>query len=304
MGLLGLFVDSKSVSKQNIQKIEQVADVCDAECAECESATDTAELEKSEGVFGKLKVEQDFPLFGSGKTAKIHFVVPTSQNDWAHDACNEKKGSVQQKVSEWIEKNQSKYPGGEGESMKCNVSSLPIDIMDIEAMRGAKSDVLVLPHFLTIKGLKSSDVDAQLRVLVPLLIDNKRNELLAMDNIEEAKENSFVFLCSHRTRDKRCGITAPILQRTFFNELQKHGLYRDVADFRHGGCNVAFVNHVGGHKFVANVILYLKQSHSLIWLARVTPRNVPAIVNLMVVPENPQLPWPEKVRCVQKYTAW
>ncbi|SCU79279.1 LANO_0A05688g1_1 [Lachancea nothofagi CBS 11611] len=304
MGLLSLFKGSGNVSKQDVAKIEKVVEVCDRECEDCAPAEDVAEMEKDEAKFSKLKVEQDASLFGSSKSSKLHFVVPTSQTDWEHDACYEKKGSVQHKIATWVEDNKSRFPQGEGENMSCNVSSLPIDMLDIEVMRGTKNDVLVLPHFLWIKSLEVGHVNSQLEVLVPLLLANQRDELLALDNIEEAKERSFVFLCSHKTRDKRCGITAPILQKIFWQQLKENGLYRDASDFRPDGCTVAFVNHVGGHKFAANVIMYLKPSHSLIWLGRVAPRHIPAIVELMIVPEKPQLPWPEKVRCVQKYSSW
>ncbi|SCU91299.1 LAFA_0F02938g1_1 [Lachancea sp. 'fantastica'] len=305
MGLLGFFRDSQQVSKQDLAAIEEVVEVCERQCGDCDAEEGHAAIESDEAKFGKLKIEHDKPLYGSSKTAKIHFVVPTSQTDWEHDACSEKKGSVQYQIAEWIDKRGSDFSTkGTGESIKCNVSSLPIDAMDIDVMRGMKNDVLVLPHFLRIKALAASDVKDQLDELVPLLVENQRDQLLTRSNIEEARENSFVFLCSHKTRDKRCGITAPILQKIFHQELQQHGLYRDNSDFRPGGCVVGFVNHVGGHKFAANVILYLKSSHSLIWLARVTPKNVPAIVNLMIVPEKPQLPWPEKVRCVEQYAAW
>ncbi|CEP63428.1 Apd1p LALA0_S08e02234g [Lachancea lanzarotensis] len=304
MGLLGYFKDSQQVSKQDLEAIEQVVELCDRQCGDCDAEEGAAAIERGEAKFGKLKIEHNASLYGSSETAKIHFVVPTSQTDWARDACEEKKGSVQYKIARWIDKHGADYPQGTGDAIKCSVSSLPIDAMDIDVMRGIKNDVLVLPHFLKIKALSASDVKSQLNKLVPLLLANERDQLLALENIEEARENSFVFLCSHKTRDKRCGITAPILQKLFHQELQPHGLYRDNSDFRPGGCTVGFVNHVGGHKFVANVVLYLKSSHSLIWLARVTPKNVPAIVNLMIVPEKPQLPWPEKVRCVEQYAAW
>ncbi|CUS21683.1 LAQU0S03e08284g1_1 [Lachancea quebecensis] len=302
MGLLKLFKSEDSVSKKDIAKIEQVAEVCSSECEDCKSSS--ADIERDEARVSSLKIDHETPLFGSSKSSKVHFVVPTSQTDWAHDACAETEGTVQWELAQWIDANSGKFKGGEGDTMRCSVSSLPKDIMDIDVMRGRKNDVLVLPHFLLIKHLKAEDVAKTAETVVPLLLENKRDELLAMENIEEAKEQAFVFLCSHKTRDKRCGITAPILQKGFFRELQEHDLYRDPSDFRPGGCNVAFVNHLGGHKFAANVLIYLRRSHSLIWLGRVTPKHIPVIVNTMIVPEKPRIPWPEKVRCVQKYSGW
>lgn len=303
MGLLSLLKRPKGLSNDALSQIEQVADLCTKECDSC-ACEDSNENSSDEAKFAKLKIEMEDPLFGSSKTSKIHFIVPTSQTDWAHDACSEKRGSVQNRVATWIDANKSQYKGGVGEVMRCSVSSMPIDIMDIDVMRGKKNNVLVLPHFLWIKNLKADDVGGTLEELVPLLVANKREELMKKDNIEEAKEQSFIFLCSHNTRDKRCGITAPILKKHFEEELREKGLFRDISDFRPDGCSVFYVNHVGGHKYAANVIIYLKKSHSLIWLARVTPKHTKSIIDLIVIPEKPKLPWPEKVRCVQKYESW
>lgn len=313
MGILGFWKSKEAVSSKAKDEISQVVEVCDENecCGECSHNDDSADgestldLDRDEATFSKLKIEQEEPLYGSSKSSKIHFVVPTSQTDWKHDACVEKDGSVQYKIDKWLEKNKGRYENqGSGQVMRCSVSSLPIDIMDVDVMRGKKNNVLVLPHFLWINNLRSDEVDATLDDLVPLLLEDKREQLLAKDNITESRQQAFVFLCSHRTRDKRCGITAPILQRRFDKELQKHGLYRDVSDFRPDGVTVAFVNHVGGHKFAANALLYLKKSHSLIWLGRVTPKHVKPIVDLMIMQEKPKLPWPDKVRCVQKYESW
>lgn len=302
MGSGSKHLGQELVSQKDIAEIEKVADVCSKECLDC--ASSSADTDGDDARFSKLKIDQETPLFGSSMSSKIHFVVPTSQIDWAHDACNEVTGTVQQRLAHWIDQNANKYNGGEGDTIRCNVSALPKEFLDVEVMRGKKNDVLVLPHFLWIKNLRAEEVDSRADKLVPLLLENKREELLSLDYVKEANEDSFVFLCSHKTRDKRCGITAPILQKTFFKELQNHDLYRDASDFRPGGCNVTFVNHVGGHKFAANVIIYLKRSHSLIWLGRVVPKDIPVIVNSIILPDRPQIPWPENVRCVQKYTGW
>lgn len=65
-----------------------------------------------------------------------------------------------------------------------------------------------------------------------------------------------ILLCSHKTRDARCGQSAPLLRREFERHLRPLGLYRDLHDERPGGCGIYFINHVGGHKFAANVLIY------------------------------------------------
>ncbi|EDO16301.1 hypothetical protein Kpol_1053p39 [Vanderwaltozyma polyspora DSM 70294] len=272
-------------------------------CGNCEE-----EIEEGEVIFSKLQIDYSTPLYNSSKIPKIHFVVPTSQSDWQHDACLEKENSVQATISLWCNENLENFTDiGEGESFNCNVTSLPKNILDIEVMRDTKNNVLILPHFLWINDLKSENVKATLDDLVPSLLEKKidRDTLLKeKPYLSGARERAFVFICSHKTRDKRCGVTAPVIKRAFDKELQAHGLYRDNSDFRADGVNVSFTNHVGGHKFAANVLIYIKNSNTLVWLGRVTPKHVPLIVDSLLLPETPALPWPEMVRCIKKYESW
>jgi Sucrase/ferredoxin-like len=112
-----------------------------------------------------------------------------------------------------------------------------------------------------------------------------------------------ILLCSQKTRDARCGQSAPLLKREFERHLRTHGLYRDANDERPGGVSVYFISHVGGHKYSANVIIYRRRDFEWykktaaaadsdpeknedeeegaaqgIWLARVRPEECENIV--------------------------
>ncbi|THC88455.1 hypothetical protein EYZ11_012096 [Aspergillus tanneri] len=87
------------------------------------------------------------------------------------------------------------------------------------------------------------------------------------------KYDYVVLLCSHKRRDARCGITAPLIKRELERHLRPLGLYRDADDERPGGVGIFFVSHVGGHKFSANVLIYRKKEEQLIWLARIKPEH-------------------------------
>lgn len=65
-----------------------------------------------------------------------------------------------------------------------------------------------------------------------------------------------ILLCSQKTRDARCGQSAPLLRRELERHLRPLGLYRDLHDERPGGVGIYFISHVGGHKFAANVMVY------------------------------------------------
>lgn len=67
---------------------------------------------------------------------------------------------------------------------------------------------------------------------------------------------ALVLLCSQRTRDARCGQSAPLLRRELERHLRPLGLFRDLGDERPGGVGVYFISHTGGHKYSANVMVY------------------------------------------------
>jgi len=95
--------------------------------------------------------------------------------------------------------------------------------------------------------------------------------------------NYLILLCSQKTRDARCGQSAPLLRREFERHLRPLGLYRDLHDERPGGCGVYFISHVGGHKYSANVLVFRRdqatgEAGQCIWLARVRPEDCEGIV--------------------------
>lgn len=101
-----------------------------------------------------------------------------------------------------------------------------------------------------------------------------------------------ILLCSQKTRDARCGQSAPLLLREFSRHLRPLGLYRDLNDERPGGVGIYFISHVGGHKYSANVMIYRRvddagneteEASQCIWLARVRPEDCENIVRYTVL---------------------
>ena len=122
---------------------------------------------------------------------------------------------------------------------------------------------------------------------------------------------ALILLCSQKTRDARCGQSAPLLRKELQRHLQPLGLYRDLDDERSGGVGIYFISHVGGHKYSANMMVYrrpdafsdkaeLKKpgegekaenghgepevgAAQCIWLARVKPDDCEGIVKFTVL---------------------
>jgi len=64
----------------------------------------------------------------------------------------------------------------------------------------------------------------------------------------ELLKGSYVFVCSHGSRDRRCGVCGPSLVSRFREELEFHGLQ--------GKVSISPCSHIGGHKYAGNVIIY------------------------------------------------
>ncbi|KAI9761504.1 MAG: hypothetical protein M4579_001014 [Chaenotheca gracillima] len=96
-----------------------------------------------------------------------------------------------------------------------------------------------------------------------------------------------ILLCSQKTRDARCGQSAPLLRRELERQLRPLGLFRDLEDSRPGGVGIYFISHVGGHKYSANMMIYRKgddgEASQGIWLARVRPEDCEGIVKYTVL---------------------
>lgn len=297
MGLLGLFKSSKDHSQDIANLGFEVSD-CSQECDACTSRFPSS-----------VAIETKDPLWNSTKPYGLHVVVPTNKCDWIHDA-TDVPGQMPYAVQQWA--SSAKFTElGETSTIKVTVSSLSSLKLenDPDYMLGKHGDVLLLPFFVWVKGVTVDNVDKVLDKVVPDLCrfrDEKLEQLPTTSfpaypdvSVEVDAHLSYVFMCSHKTRDKRCGITAPIMKKEMDIHLRDLGLYRDVGDDRPGGVRVAYINHIGGHKYAANVIIYLKRSGKNIWLARCKPNNVVPIIDECIVGDGKV--WPDKVRQVQKY---
>ena len=249
------------------------------------------------------------PLYESAKPADLHFLVSTGKTDWEHDAFEEENTILGLFATE------AKKLGNECDiSTSSNVTNQPLNIMDADYLSLNKLDVLLQPWFVWIKGLTKDNMVDIFRVVKDVVSKSKADEsvrgtegVILIERLKEFKDvrvekdinRAYILLCSHRTRDKKCGITAPLMKKEFDSELQEHDLYRDASDDREGGAKVIFVNHVGGHKFAANVLVYNKNGE-FVWFARCNPTNVKFIVNETVL--NHKV-YPKNIRACASHDA-
>lgn len=270
------------------------------EVSSCSFECDSCHLQFPSSV----KVETSDTLWNSTSEFGLHIIIPTNQTDWTHDAFEDPE-TFNHKFKKFIDKCQFKnLPNS---TIKMSVSSQTtqgFSDCDPDYVNSTMGDILILPQFVWIRNIHETRLDSVLQNALQQIIDEiPLDSIMAQTNpqftIEQDLNHSYLLMCSHRTRDKRCGITAPIMKKEIDIYTRELGLYRDYGDNRPGGIQVAFVNHVGGHKYSANVIIYIKQLKKNIWLARCSPINVKSIIDECVLKGNV---FPDNTRLIQNFS--
>ncbi|KAF3390221.1 Actin patches distal protein 1 [Penicillium rolfsii] len=227
----------------------------------------------------KVKVEKSIPLYGHIKQFHSHVLVATGRSDWK-EKVEQERGSLM----EAFEDSSAKSKRGRYMVSASNIQPPDHDGKEVEVDQ--PTTVLILPSFTFVDSVSQADVPH----LVHHFIDRPADEKNGTGQIDSGGMTTrpceldyVILLCSHKRRDARCGITAPLIKRELERHLRPLGLNRDADDSRPGGAGVFFVSHVGGHKFSANVLIYRKQDQQMIWLARVRPEHCEGIVKYTIL---------------------
>ncbi|KAL3636643.1 hypothetical protein CASFOL_018942 [Castilleja foliolosa] len=123
-------------------------------------------------------------------------------------------------------------------------------------------DVLIFPEMTIYRGLKESDVDS---FVEDVLVNGKPWE----SRVQEELTGSYVFVCAHNNRDRRCGVCGPILIEKFKELIGSKDLQNQIL--------VAACSHIGGHKYAGNVIIFSANPDGKVagnWYGYVTPSDV------------------------------
>ncbi|KAK7371905.1 hypothetical protein VNO80_05272 [Phaseolus coccineus] len=135
----------------------------------------------------------------------------------------------------------------------------------------SNGDVLIFPDMVRYRRLTHFDVETFVEeVLV------KDGEWLP--GTPEALRGSFVFVCSHGSRDRRCGVCGPVLVSRFWEEIELQGLQGKVF--------VSPCSHIGGSQYAGNVIIFGPSMNGEItghWYGYVTPDDVPLLLQHHII---------------------
>lgn len=113
---------------------------------------------------------------------------------------------------------------------------------------------------IKIKGIQEADFEK-----VSRFIEDPETNTQGL-NLEIVSPN-YIFVCSHKSRDARCGYCGPILADEFKAKLEERNL--------HHQWTVAKVSHVGGHVYAGNIIIYPDG----VWYGYVKPGDIPSIID-------------------------
>ncbi|GMI86888.1 hypothetical protein like AT5G40510 [Hibiscus trionum] len=153
-------------------------------------------------------------------------------------------------------------------ALKSRKNDIPVKTL-LTVIEGEQSDgdVLIFPEMIKYKGLTETDVDGFVEdVLV--------NGNPWASGVSETFTGSYVFVCAHGNRDKRCGVCGPILIEKLNEEIVLRGLEDQVS--------VSACSHIGGHKYAGNLIIFSPDSEGKIaghWYGYVTPEDVPELLD-------------------------
>ncbi|ODQ66234.1 hypothetical protein NADFUDRAFT_45759 [Nadsonia fulvescens var. elongata DSM 6958] len=322
MGLLGKLSSSLSLAlgtKSDVAtQIAKTFEISECKPEDCESCEGTAAFPSS------VSVDMESELWQSTKPWALQMLISTGKSDWIHSIADE-KGSMAQALEKsqnskepWVGKaavnGDLADPENKVKRLIISNSSMapPEAFFEHNGNDSTKPyNLMLLPYFIGVENVSPGEVDQVMEVVTKSVADRYQRfedkpssqtpkyslpalpaSLSSKIKLTHIPNRAIVLLCSHRTRDKRCGTTATILKKEFLSQLRDHELDRDVDDLTPGGVNVFTVSHLGGHKFSANVIIYLNTGEA-IWLARITPAHVKNIIEEVIIKGRV---WPELLR--------
>ncbi|XP_022895104.1 altered inheritance of mitochondria protein 32-like isoform X2 [Olea europaea var. sylvestris] len=140
----------------------------------------------------------------------------------------------------------------------------------VDELALSDGDVLVFPDMIVYRGLKDSDVDG---FIEDVLVNGKP----WASGVQEALTGTYVFICAHNNRDRRCGVCGPVLMEKFKEDIESKGLQNQVV--------VTACSHIGGHKYAGNVIIFSADAEGKIsgnWYGYVTPNDVSELIDQQI----------------------
>ncbi|BGP32809.1 hypothetical protein JCM10296v2_004593 [Rhodotorula toruloides] len=102
-----------------------------------------------------------------------------------------------------------------------------------------------------------------------------------------APPRTHIFVCTHTTRDCRCGDLGEPLYQALLKEIQRRKLGGELREGE-DGVRIARVAHIGGHKWAGNALVY-KEGGACDWNGLLRANDAPKLLDYATSPSS--LPW-------------
>lgn len=196
-----------------------------------------------------LKIEKDHPVLGTVKSYGRHIIIATGATDWAKKI--EKEPNTFAHSLSNAQHNASRPSPCKNLVTNSSLESVYSTVPDA-------CDVMILPDNIIVSNVTSEKADDFYHLFLqtplptePMDIELKmKDSLLGKMEIHKNPYRNLLLLCSHRKRDKRCGVTAPILAQEFDHILRE----KDLSD---QDAAVIMVSHIGGKSLITADSFYL-----------------------------------------------
>nr|CAG8626164.1 14578_t:CDS:2 [Entrophospora candida] len=233
-----------------------------------------------------LKIDYDSSLEGTVKPYFKHVLISTGKTDWII-RIEDDSASLASQLHKIIKS------GGDGNDSDKKDEGKKVDSVntdkDLKFSKG--NDVLLFPDNILIYNVNPKNALEFFKKFLlpspsstpppPSSLSNQEQNIYSSTNfqVDPIPYKAVIVICSHRRRDKRCGITGPILKNEFDRILKDRGL--DVENKKNEGVAVFLSSHTGGHKYAGNVIVY--RDGQGIWYGHVIPCHVENIIESTVI---------------------
>ncbi|CAI2181057.1 15273_t:CDS:2 [Funneliformis geosporum] len=233
-----------------------------------------------------LKIDYESPLENTVKPYIKHVLISTGKGDWEtniEDECGSLASSLHKVVNNVKLKEKKSINGLQSQMeehentdhTRLIITNSSRQNTENDSLCSKGNDVLLFPDNILIKNVTTK------------LAADFYNAFLSKDDvyldnnfpIEKVPYRAVIVICSHRKRDKRCGVTGPLLKDEFDKVLKEKGL--DPETRYNDGVGVFLSSHTGGHRFAGNVIVY-KEGQG-IWYGRVIPCHAKSIIEHTII---------------------
>lgn len=205
----------------------------DADCNACVNPCDDHSKYPS-----YLDIDRESPLLGSLKSYGRQFLIGTGKSDWPNKI-EQDEGTLAANLQEIL----GPHP------MEWMTAVNNTSLVPSHSTKQGAVDVIVVPDNILIGNVGPDDAQLvyDLFVSAPLptrethSVEYFKSLQLGDMTVQPNPYASIILICSHKKRDKRCGVTAPILGREFDHVLRE----LDISDGEDGTA-VLMVSHIGG----------------------------------------------------------